>query len=220
MSNFPLADGFFFCITLRFGAYAIALLDFVSSIFLFISCCVELANPEIVSRHADNSAFGAIGTGHTEFGSNRIMMRSSRAFLLLSFLTLYFSFNGAIAARIGQFEHLRVYLHWKALKTLLTIILHVLLHRIWWDGCGILSNDACMDLRMQYMFMGVLWSLPDFYFLWIVWSLCEILLLGTEEELRKAGYDMWDLEDRRTQDPLGYQAIGSAARPGHTTWLV
>ena len=48
--SFPRADGFLYCITLRFGVYCVCLYDTVSGVFDIVGSVTTLMYPEIMLR--------------------------------------------------------------------------------------------------------------------------------------------------------------------------
>jgi hypothetical protein len=48
--RFPRADGFLYCITLRFGVYCVCLYDTVSGVFDVVGSVTTLMYPEIMLR--------------------------------------------------------------------------------------------------------------------------------------------------------------------------
>ena len=207
----PRADGFLFFITLRFGVYFCCMFDAVSAVFDIITTATVLAYPDLMRRAQDNDAFhGATGEAGGEIGK-RILARAGRATLTLAVPLIYFAFRGAIAARVGHAKDLGDYVGFKAVYMLATCVFQACLHRVWWDGCGMLSGDACLDTKLQLVFLPLVSALPGLYCLWVAWSLLDALNEGSEGSLLQAGYDEYDLQERRVylERRAAYQAVGA-----------
>ena len=57
-------------------------------------------------------------------------------------------------------------------------MMHSLLHRIWWDGCGYLPLSSCWEVRNDILFTAFLNLVPSLYCIWIVWSSYYLILDG------------------------------------------
>eukprot|EP00802_Teleaulax_amphioxeia_P026601 Tamp_27715.p1 GENE.Tamp_27715~~Tamp_27715.p1 ORF type:complete len:235 (+),score=35.81 Tamp_27715:19-723(+) len=185
----PRAEGFLYCITLRFGVYSVCLYDVVSGVFDVVGSIATLVYPEIMLRSQDNDAYHDIETDATSGAGRRMMARASRATIMLAALAIYFGFRGAIAARVGNPKDMGEYVGYKALFLALTLVMQLSLHRLWWDGCGVLTQEVCTDQKFQFIFIALVAVLPGLYCLWVSWSLFDALKDNTEHVLYRAGYD-------------------------------
>merc|ERR1712216_90113 len=79
----PRADGFLYCITLRFGVYCICLYDCVSAIFDICGNLATLAYPEIMLRSQDNDAYHGIESELGSGSGRRMIARAGKATILL-----------------------------------------------------------------------------------------------------------------------------------------
>ncbi|KAJ1495184.1 hypothetical protein T484DRAFT_1763119 [Baffinella frigidus] len=109
----PRAEGFLYCITLRFGVYLIALFDFVSGIMTLGSfLLLMMLDPDFASKDAGSllhePGSSALGSG-TGFGG-------MRAVLFLACCSCIFAWPGAWAARVGDAKGVRVYLNFKIMQ--------------------------------------------------------------------------------------------------------
>lgn len=137
----------------------------------------------------DNDAYHDIETDATSGAGRRMMARASRATIMLAALAIYFGFRGAIAARVGNPKDMGEYVGYKALFLALTLVMQLSLHRLWWDGCGVLTQEVCTDQKFQFIFIALVAVLPGLYCLWVSWSLFDALKDNIEHVLYRAGYD-------------------------------
>jgi hypothetical protein len=100
-----------------------------------------LRYPEIMLRSQDNDAYQGIEEAGSESG-RRMVARAGKATIMLAALQAYFGFRGAIAARTGNTRDVGEYCGYKAVYLFLTLIMQLTLHRLWWDGCGVLSEEV------------------------------------------------------------------------------
>ena len=70
-----------------------------------------------------------------------------------------------------------MYLNWKVMQVCVMLMLHALLHRVWWDGCGVLPAASCSDLKVQFVFLALVAAVPGTYCLWVTWSLLQVARL-------------------------------------------
>ncbi|EKX36893.1 hypothetical protein GUITHDRAFT_145392 [Guillardia theta CCMP2712] len=195
----PRAGSFLFCMSLRCGLQLIAVCDFFASLFRLLSGLIIVASPDLFFDAETSFIDMSIG-----MSAKRIFLRSVRLQLLLSLPAIYFSWYALSANRSGNLVHLRQYCNWKVLKCGVTLMMHSLLHRIWWDGCGYLPLSSCWEVRNDILFTAFLNLVPSLYCIWIVWSSYYLILDGDLQALWLAGFNFGD---PRQFDKSQYQEI-------------
>jgi len=60
--------------------------------------------------------------------------------------------RGAVAARVGNPKDMGEYVGYKVLFLALTVVMQLSLHRVWWDGCGVLSDEVLYLCTYIYMY--------------------------------------------------------------------
>ena len=90
MLEVPRAEGFLYCITLKFGVYIVCLFDIFSSIFTCISFIILFFDPNLITE--TNSKSDILWT-------NPESVPSLKAHLLLAFVTLIMACIGTMGVR-------------------------------------------------------------------------------------------------------------------------
>ncbi len=90
MFDIPRADGFLYCITLKFGVYIICLIDVFFSIFTCIGFVLMLVDPNMLVQGSSKSDM---------FWTSPESVPSVRAHLLLSVVTLIMGCIGIMGVR-------------------------------------------------------------------------------------------------------------------------
>eukprot|EP00286_Rhodomonas_abbreviata_P013744 CAMPEP_0181329912 /NCGR_PEP_ID=MMETSP1101-20121128/23591_1 /TAXON_ID=46948 /ORGANISM="Rhodomonas abbreviata, Strain Caron Lab Isolate" /LENGTH=195 /DNA_ID=CAMNT_0023439077 /DNA_START=195 /DNA_END=779 /DNA_ORIENTATION=+ len=172
------------------GVYLCALFDTAVSFLKFFGLLVIITQPELlVDVRGETYLPNTSGAAASEYEMGML-----RAQILIALGTICFGFRGALATRTCDPEGLRPYLNWKVFEVGILLLLGTMIHRVWWDGCGMLSVQACDSLKLQLVLGNVLAVLPALYLLWVVWSLHSFLSEGDEFELLNAGYMEGDIE--------------------------
>jgi hypothetical protein len=70
---------------------------------------------------------------------------------VLILLCVSVSVSVSVRVRVSVSVGLREYLNWKVFDTAMYGVMGVMLHRLWWEGCGYLPRETCWDLRYNYM---------------------------------------------------------------------
>ena len=148
LAELPQIKTFLCCISLRCGVLIIAGCDVAAAFCQGIASLVVLMLPELVLEADDETLL--LGTD-VEARSRRFLVREMRARFLLSVLTVYFGVRGFQAVQRVDARGLREYLNWKVLVETLFAVMGVVLHRLWWDGCGYLPADSCWDMRYTHL---------------------------------------------------------------------
>mmetsp|Transcript_62051 Transcript_62051/g.145910 ORF Transcript_62051/g.145910 Transcript_62051/m.145910 type:complete len:241 (+) Transcript_62051:252-974(+) len=227
----PRANSCCFCISLRLGVYLIALFDTAFSFLKVVGCILVLSQPQILLSYAEQTS----DDGQPRSSLSEYDLGVLRASLILAAGSVFFGFKGALATRTCDPEGLRTYLNWKVLSVVMTMIISAMVHKVWWSGCGLLSEASCADLKAQLVVGSLVAVIPGLYFVWKIWSLWALLHEADEFLLYNAGYNDEDLERLRLRaahrryancDPTyPYEGLGQTHSPGsrvqpNTTYLV
>ena len=185
LAELPPIKTFLCCISLRCGVLIIAGCDVAAAFCQGIASLVVLMLPELVLEADDETLL--LGAD-AEARSRRFLVREMRVRFLLSVLTVFFGVRGFHAVQRVDARRLREYLNWKVLVETLFAVMGVVLHRLWWDGCGYLPADSCWDMRYTYLTNTLFGLAPPIYCIWAVWSLYQIFRAGDDDTLAYVGF--------------------------------